>query len=725
MLAIAIALLAATAEKDLQFLKDLAETRSWRLGRPTSVRVTPDGSRVLFLRTPPRSPESRLYSFDVATGQLRELIKPEEVLKGGEEQLTPEERSRRERMRVTLRGFTSFDLSDDGSLVLVSLSGRAYAVPAAGGASREVVGPDDRGNAIFDPRLSPDGKSVSFVRAGELWVAPVAGGRARQLTSGATPLRTHAQAEFIAQEELSRFNGYWWSPDSRFLVFEEADLSEVERLDFTDPAHPERPGGETPYPRPGHRNARISFAIVPAQGGRAVPIDHDRKQWEYVSHVDWPKGGPLHLVVLDREQKNEALLAVDPRTGKTRELIREHDDAWINAEHDLRWLRDGSGFFWASERNGAWQLQFHQPDGALVRELTSPDFGFAKLLHVDERKREVVVQRRAEPVDEQIFAIAMEGGQVRALTDGPDNHDAIYARDASAHVLITSPSGATSRVQVVRADGSIAGELPAVSEPLPFDVRLEVAKRADFWTALIRPHDFDARRKYPVLLKVYGGPHVNSVHRSAPGYIAEQWIADHGFIVAQADGRGTPGRGRAWERAIAMKFAEVPLEDQVSALRAMAAQEPAMDLSRVGVMGHSFGGFMAALSVMRRPDVFRAGVAGAPVVDWMNYDTCYTERYLGIPPPSGHSDAYAANGLLAFARDLQRPLLLMHGTADDNVHFAESLLLLDAVFRAGRSENVDFLPFAGQTHLFHEPVLMQRYWQRVFDFLEVNLISAR
>jgi dipeptidyl-peptidase-4 len=191
-----------------------------------------------------------------------------------------------------------------------------------------------------------------------------------------------------------------------------------------------------------------------------------------------------------------------------------------------------------------------------------------------------------------------------------------------------------------------------------------------------------------------------------------------------ADGRGTPGRGRTWERAIAMKFAEVPLEDQVSALRAMAAQEPAMDLSRVGVMGHSFGGFMAALSVMRRPDVFRAGVAGAPVVDWMNYDTCYTERYLGIPPPLGQSDAYAANGLLAYAKDLQRPLLLMHGTADDNVHFSESLLLLDAVFRGGRSETVEFLPFAGQTHLFHEPVLMQRYWQRVFDFLESNLTSG-
>jgi dipeptidyl-peptidase-4 len=291
-------------------------------------------------------------------------------------------------------------------------------------------------------------------------------------------------------------------------------------------------------------------------------------------------------------------------------------------------------------------------------------------------------------------------------------------------VRISSAQGGFARMEVLRADGSIAGELPAINEPLPFEVRLEVEKRADFWTALVRPHDFDSKRKYPVLLEVYGGPHVNTVHRFAPGYIAEQWIADHGFIIAHADGRGSPGRGRAWERAIEKKFAEVPLEDQVTALRAMAAQEPAMDLSRVGVMGHSFGGFMAALAVMRRPDVFRAGVAGAPVVDWMNYDTCYTERYLGIPPPLGKSDAYARNGLLAYAKDLQRPLLLMHGTADDNVHFSESLLLVDALFRTGHSDDVDFLPFAAQTHLFHEPVLMQRYWQRVFGFLQANLITA-
>jgi len=400
---------APPAEKDLQFLKDLTETRSWRLGRPTSIRLTPDGARVLFLRTPPRKPDNRLYAFDVKTGQVRELITPEEILKGKDEQLSPEERSRRERMRVTLRGFTSYDLSEDGALVLVTLSGRAYLLPSEGGAAREVAGPDEKNNPIFDPRLSPDGRSVSFVRGGELWVAPVAGGRARRITSGATPARTHAQAEFIAQEELARFTGYWWSPDSRSLIYQEADSSQVELLDFTDPAHPERTGGETRYPRPGKANARVDFFIVPAAGGKAVRIEYDQTRWEYVAHVGWTTGGPPVMIVLTRDQKDEALLAADPLTGRTRELIREHDDAWINAEHEFQWLRDGTGFLWASERSGSWQLEFRAPDGALLRTLTPPGFGFDRAVHVDLAEREVVVRGNALIMLEQPFVPMLPG----------------------------------------------------------------------------------------------------------------------------------------------------------------------------------------------------------------------------------------------------------------------------------------------------------------------------
>lgn len=716
------ALAAAPAEDaDFKFLQDLAATQSWRLGRPSRVELTPDGTTVLFLRSPARSPTMRLFAVDVASGREREVITPTQVLGGAEQTLSPEEKAQRERMRVKTRGFTSYQLSRDGSLVLVQISGSAYVVPLAGGKATKVAGPDRNGTAIFDAHLSPDGKSVSFVRGGELWVAAVGGGPERRLTRGATALLTHAQAEFVAQEELARFTGSWWSPDSKSIVYEEADLGGVETFDFGDPAHPERAADATPYPRPGHPNARVAFEIIPAGGGKTVAVEWDKRRYEYVAAVLWEENAPLTLTLLTRDQKDLSLVAVDPATGTTRELVHEHDDAWVNAGGAYAWLRDGSAFLWASERGGAWQLELRDRSGSLRRTLTPPDFGFSGLVHVDLSRAAVIVGQAREPVEHQIVSIPLAGGDATPLTRGPASHTAVYARDSSAHVVFASSPAAPETIEIVRGDGSSAGALASEAEAPPLVPRPELRKVGPlgFWTATIRPHDFDPRRKYPVVVDVYGGPLSLTVTAAREAYVNDQWIADHGYVVVHADGRGTPGRGRDWERAIEKGFAEVPLADQVAALRSLGELDPALDLSRVGIVGHSFGGFMAALAAMRRPDVYKAAIAGAPVVDWLDYDTCYTERYLGVPPPAGASDAYTRNGLLPYAKDLAVPLLLIHGTADDNVHFQESLRLADALFKAGK--RFDFLPQVGQTHQFYEPELMARYWQRIFAFWKEHL----
>jgi dipeptidyl-peptidase 4 len=716
--------------KDLAFLENLTQTRGFRLGRPTAVQLTPDGSTALFLRGLARSPELRLYAFDVKTGAVREVITPEQVLGGKKEVLSDAEKAQRERMRVSVRGFTSYDLSHDGSQVLVSLSGRAYLVPLSGGAAREVAGPGAKGEPIFDARLSPDGKSVAFVRGGELWIGGTAGA-ARQLTHGATATRTHAQAEFIAQEELGRFKGYWWAPDSKALVYEEADSSGVEQLYLADPADEFKPPQQQPYPRPGKPNVKIAFGIVPAAGGETRWIEYDHARYEYVARVEWAENARPTLLLLTRDQKDLSLVSADPATGKTHELLHEHDDAWLNVDsprqgggREYRWLPDGSAFLWTTESRGAWQLELRGRDGKLLRELTPPDFGLAALAGIDARAGTALLERAAEPIDTQLWEVPLKGGAPRALTQGPASHEAVFARESRAHALTEVPRQGPPTVQIVRADGSSAGVLPSVAEQAPFSVNLSLAKVGPegFWTATIKPHDFDAAKKYPVIVQVYGGPHSRTVHATDTAYISAQWIADHGYIVVSADGRGTPGRGRAWERVIQDRFAEVPLADQVAALRALAQREPSMDLTRVGIIGHSFGGFMSALSVMRRPDVFRAGVAGAPVVDWLNYDTAYTERYLGVPPPAGKSGTYEANGLLPYAAGLERPLLILHGTADDNVHFSETLLLTDALFRAGRP--FELLPMRGQTHMFYEPQMMVRYWERIFGFFDAHLGTA-
>ncbi|MFL5426249.1 MAG: DPP IV N-terminal domain-containing protein [Myxococcales bacterium] len=728
------ALMAASAAtpSDLEFLRSYAQTRAWVLGRPTKVTVLPDGSAVLFLRAQARKAENRLFRFDVASGKIAELVTPEQVLGKETEQLSAEERARRERMRVTDRGFTSFEVSHDGRLVLVTLSGRAFVVPSAGGTAKQVAGPGSKGEPVFDPRLSPDGKSVAFVRGGELWVAKVEGGEAREITHGSTRLKTHAQAEFVAQEELHRFTGYWWSPDSKRLVYEEADSSGVEQLWFGDPAHPERPVEATPYPRPGKPNAKISFGIVSAEGGPTTWIEWDKKKWEYVSRVNWEENAPLTLQLLTRDQKDLLLAAVDERTGKLRELWREHDDAWVAIAHDYHFLRDGKAFLWSSESRGEWQLQLHSADGKLLRDLTALEFGYAPfsggreapggLLHVDEKAGVALVLRSQDPQERHIYEVPLAGGPARAITSGPDEYRGDFARDARVWVRIASTRAGETRMDVIRGDGSIAGQLPSVAEPYPFQPRVEIAKvgpSPGFFTALVRPSDFDPQRRYPVWVQVYGGPSNAEVIPFSSRYLLDQWIADHGYLVVRIDNRGTTGRGHDFERAVSGKFADVPLEDQVAALQALARKEPALDLGRVGIFGHSFGGYMSALAVLRRPDVFRAGVASAPVVDWLNYDTAYTERYLGIPPPAGNADDYPRSSVIQYAKDLSRPLLIVHGTADDNVHFSESLLLADTLFRAGKP--FDFLPLAGMTHIISDPSLQVRDWQRVFTFFEEHL----
>lgn len=731
LLALAAAMTSAQGpERDQAFLEALAQTRGFHLGLPGSVQVTPDGSSVLFLRGGPRSPLLRLYVFDVQTARVRELVAPEQLLGGRPEELSAAEKAQRERMRVSTQGFTAYELSRDGAQVLVTLGGHAWVVPLGPGAPRSVAGPGPAGEPIFDARLSPDGRQVAFVRSDELWVAPASGqGPARRLTTGASAAVTHAQAEFVAQEELDRFHGYFWAPDSSALLYEEVDTAGVDSLYLGDPADLGKAPSVTPYPRPGRANAKTRFGIVPAGGGATTWLRIDATRWEYVARVVWEEGAPPTLLLLSRDQKDLSLAAADPATGDLRELLHEHDDAWLNVNpprgqgegRDLRWLPDGSGFLWSTEAGGAWQLELRDPAGKRIRELTAPDFGYANLQGLDAEAGVAYVGAAREPIDAQIWEVPLRGGAPRPLTRGPAQHAGVFARRSRARAVLESPGRGPPVVRVERADGTAAGELPSVAEQPPFsiDLRVQQVGAPGFWTSLVRPHHFDPARKYPVILQVYGGPHARMVHALESQYAVAQWIADHGYLVVSADGRGTPGRGRAWERAIQDRFAEVPLEDQVAALRALAAQEPSLDLSRVGVMGHSFGGFLSALSVLRRPDAFRAAVASAPVVDWRNYDTCYTERYLGVPPPAGRSAAYQANGLLPYAAGLSRPLLVVHGTADDNVHFSESLLLVDALFRAGRA--AELLPLRGQTHMFYEPALMVRYWSRIFAFFSAHL----
>jgi dipeptidyl-peptidase-4 len=339
---------------------------------------------------------------------------------------------------------------------------------------------------------------------------------------------------------------------------------------------------------------------------------------------------------------------------------------------------------------------------------------------VDADTGQVVYRASSDPTQSQLFRVGLSGGEPVQLTKQPGIHNAVFSQDHRIYVHTEADAGAMPRAQVYKADGALVGELPSVAEEPPFVPRARLVRVGDdpgYYAAIIRPRRFNAKKRYPVIVDVYGGPHHNKVLAPMNTRFLGQWIADQGFVVVSIDGRGTPGRGHEWERAIYKKFGSVPLADQVSGLKALARHYPEMDLDRVGITGWSFGGYLAALAVLREPDVFKAAVAGAPVVDWYDYDTHYTERYLGIPPKD--AAAYKEASLLTYAGDLSRPLLLIHGTADDNVYFRHSLRLADALFRAGK--DFEMMPLSGLTHMVPDPQVTERLWSRIVHFFQKHL----
>jgi dipeptidyl-peptidase-4 len=703
---------------DTSYLRDHAETRGFMLGRPVAAKPTPDGKAVLFLRAQARVPKLRLYEFDVATGQTRELLTPEQVLKGVEEHLSPEEKARRERMRVSVGGFTSFQLSEDGTRILVSLSGKLYLVERAGDRVRELpTGP----GTLLDPKFGPDGKSVCYVRDHDVCVLDLTTQQERRVTTGGTAQRTHGLAEFVAQEEMGRFSGTWWSPDGRAIAYEEADATPVEVWYVADPARPGQAPQPSSYPRPGKANVDVRLGVVPVTGGATTWVQWDVHAYPYLATVRWDKHGPLLLLVQTRDQKEVVLLRADPETGTTTPLLTERDSAWVNLHQDVpRWLEDGSGFLWTSERDGGPQLELRDPKGDLVRVLVPPSAGYDGLVDVDAKGGHVVYQASTDPTQTHLFRVSLHGGPPEALTHEPGVHGAAFAKNHAVYVLTAALPDAMPRTTVHRADGTQVGEVHSVAEEPPFRPRAELLKVGDgpgFHAAVIRPRDFDAHKRYPVLVDVYGGPKHLKVTAAMHTRLLDQWLADQGFIVVSLDNRGTPGRGHDWERAIRDHFGSVPLDDQVLGLQALGRRFPEMDLERVGIEGWSFGGYLSALAVLRRPDVYKAAVAGAPVVDWLDYDTHYTERYLGLPDTE--AEAYREGSLLTYAADLKRPLLLIHGTADDNVYFRHTLKLADALFRAGKE--FELLPLSGLTHMVPDAVVTQRLWGRIARHFQEHL----
>lgn len=684
-----------------------ARTLRFTLGVPRNLTVSPDGSTVRFIRTPDGVTRSgQLWEFDVESGTESLLVDPLDVLGGADEDLSDEERSRRERSRESAGGLVSYAVDETGRWACFTLSGRLFAVHLGAKAVHELPA----GGTVIDPRLDPTGRHIAYATAkGELRVVDVTGERDRSLVSPSTDTQAWGRAEFIAAEEMDRFRGFWWSPDGRSLLVERYDDAPVQTWHIADPANPDRPATEQRYPAAGTPNSIVTLWHVPLEGGEPVEVTWDHSAFEYLARVDWSQGSAPVIQVLSRDQRHSLVLDVDPASGATRTVRELHDDAWVELSATPR--RDADGRLVTLEDTG---------DRRRVCIDGSPISGDAWQVRsiVDVDSRGVLATASDEPTEVHLVRFALDG-TTEVLTEGAAVHGAVVGGGTT--VVVRSELDAAATTVTVDRAGHGSQQIRVLAETPPLAPQVELVRlgERELRAAVLFPRDHvPGSRRLPLLMDPYGGPHAQRVLASGRMFLEAQWMADQGFCVVVADGRGTPGRGSTWEREIHHRFAEITLADQVDAVAAVTQMYPDdIDAGRVGITGWSYGGYLSALAVLARPDVFHAAVAGAPVTEWRLYDTCYTERYLGHPDEV--PDVYDANSLLPLAPRLERPLLLIHGLADDNVVAAHTLRLSSALLAAGRSHTV--LPLSGVTHMTPQEEVAENLKLLQMEFLRQQL----
>ena len=667
------------------FPRQKARTRGFTLGASRGFRVAKDGSRVAFVRSRAGDdPEGCLWVFDVESGRERLVFDP-----GSAEvvvELTQEERDRRERMREQLTGVTTYDADPGLALATFVVNGRVHVADLVEGGARGLEGSAE---GAFDARPDPTGRRVAYVVDGALHVQDLSPGGAargsgRALAEDDDPDVHWGVAEFAAAEELERHRGYWWSPDGERLAVARVDERAVQTWYIASPVDPDAPPRAVRYPQAGTDNADVSLSVLGLDGGR-VDVDWDRDALPYLVNVTWHEGCPLTLLVLSRDQRRWLVLEADPDSGKTQTLLEDTAEHWqtvVTGVPDR--LSDGRLVFVEDSED----TRRITVDGAAA---TPGGLQVATVLDVGD---DVLFAAQEDPTELHVWRGA--GGEApERLTSEPGVH--LAARAADVTVVVSELLDSSLRRATVLRDGEAVAEIRSIHERPILEARptFAVVGSRELRTMLFTPGGTEPDAALPVLMDPYGGPHFARVVKAHRGHLESQWLADQGFAVLVADGRGTPGRGVAWEHAVYRDFAGPVLEDQVDALHAAAERFGFLDLEKVAIRGWSFGGYLAAMAVLRRPDVFHAAVAGAPVTDQTLYDTAYTERYLGHP--EDEPDVYKRNSLLDDASTLRRPLLLIHGVADDNVYAANTLRLSRALTESGRLHS--FVPLSGVTHM--------------------------
>lgn len=699
------------------------------------LQVSPRGQRVTFLRGKEDDREQLdLWQFDVETGEASLLV-DSVTITGGSESLSDAEAARRERQRIAgLRGIVDYVFAPDGGAILFPLNGDIFWYDLLGEqrAARALVVTD---TFETDPKVSPKGRYVSFVRDNDLFVVDVERGHERQLTADGSDVVSSGVAEFIAQEEMDRDTGYWWSPDDRYIAFIRVDRSPVPVTERYEIYADELRVIEQRYPYAGEENVRVTLGVVEVESGKVKWIDTGSETDIYLPRVKWlPDSRSVSYQLQSRDQRRLELRVAAVADGRSRVLLTETAREWVNLHHDLHFLESSGQFVWSSERSGFRHLYLYDRTGKLVRALTGGDWAIDTLEAVDEASGHVFfTASKDSPLEKHLYRQRLAGGELRRITRSGGWNEVTMSESGGIYVNRFSTRDQPNQVSLNRADGTAIAWL--AENPLtadhPYAPYLDAHGPTEFGTLaaaddqvlhyrLTRPADFDPGRRYPVMVHVYGGPHVQMVNRQwGRRILFEQYMAQQGFLVFALDNRGSDRRGVAFETPISRAMGGVEVDDQLVGVEWLKAQD-FVDPHRIGVFGWSYGGYMTLMLLAKAPEAFAAGAAVAPVTEWRLYDTHYTERYLGHP--RRYEDAYERSALWPYLKDLRGPLLLVHGMADDNVLFTHSTRLTAALTEQGTL--LEMMVYPGAKHGISGASAQRHVYGTIASFLKRKLAAA-
>ncbi|MEL4251164.1 S9 family peptidase [Shewanella xiamenensis] len=701
---------------------------------PRGLKLSPDGQRVTYLAG--RKDNQNFYDLwqmDVKTGESSLLLNADKLASN---ELSDEEKARRERQRIYGDGIMEYFWADDSKALLIPASGNLYYFSLADNSVSQL--PIGEGFAT-DARLSPKGNFVSFVRDQNLYVLNLATKKLEAMTTDGGGAIKNAMAEFVAQEEMDRMTGYWWAPDESAIAFTRIDESGVELVTRNEIYADGIKLTEQRYPAAGKNNVEIQLGVVTLNNKAInwVTLSDDKNKDIYLPRVDWlPDSKHLSFQWQSRDQQklDLQLVALDALT-KPKTLVKERSDAWVNLNNDLHFLKQQSAFIWSSERDGFNHLYLFDLKGKLKTQLTEGNWAVDELEYIDETAGWVYFTGRKDtPIEKHLYRVPLAGGKVERVSREAGMHDPVFADSQSVYLDYFN---SLSQPPQISLHGDKGQHLAWVEQnqvkaghplydyaglwQLPEFKELKAEDGQILQTRLFKPVPFDANKKYPVVVRVYGGPHAQLVTNSwsEQDYFT-QYLVQQGYVVFQLDNRGSAHRGTQFEQVIYRHLGEAEVNDQkvgVDYLRSL----PFVDSDNVAIYGHSYGGYMALMSLFKAPDYFKAAISGAPVTDWRLYDTHYTERYLAHP--ANNEQGYEASSVFPYVKNYQSGLLMYHGMADDNVLFENSTRVYKALQDEGKL--FQMIDYPGSKHSMRGEKVRNHLYRSLADFLDRQLKSGK